>query len=369
MVEFAGYYLPVQYKAGVLTEHNHTRDESGASLFDVSHMGQLRLTGDDAIDFLQGLVVGDVAALGPGDATLSLFTNAQGGIIDDTVITSYMADQGFVSVVVNGANKHTVAAHMDAALKAYMAAKPSASVEIHNLFDRHLLALQGPAAASVLSPLVQGGKVDALSFMNGANNCIIDGVDAGPEGCMVTRCGYTGEDGFEIAVPAESAEQLARKLLASAAVMPAGLGARDSLRLEAGLCLHGNDIGEDTTPIEAGLAWTIPKSRRADARFPGADVILSQLKEKSWARRRVGLRPLKVPARHGAKIFSGDEQIGEVTSGTFSPTLKVPLSMGYVNKGFQKKGTEVEIEVREGKRVPAVVDSMPFVPARYFKAA
>jgi len=296
-----------------------------------------------------------------------VLTNDQGGIIDDTVITSYLEDHSFVSMVVNGATKHGDVEHLDERLAAFRAANPAADVTMELHFERQLIAVQGPGAAAALTGLLEGAPdLAKLPFMNGVHDCTVAGIP----GCTVTRGGYTGEDGFEVGVDADRADELARAFLANDSVKPAGLGARDSLRLEAGLCLYGNDIDATTTPIEAGLAWTVAKSRRKDGGFPGADVILGQLRDKSWERRRVGIKPVKSPARTGAIIFSGDTEVGVITSGTFSPTLKAPVSMGYVNKGFQKKGTPLEIEVRKGgKRVPAEVAPMPFVPARYFQPA
>lgn len=296
-----------------------------------------------------------------GEATLSLITNDAGGIRDDTVITAY---GDFVSMVVNGATKHGDLEYLQGALDAYKAANPTADVALEVLFERHLLALQGPQAAASLAKLLEPGALNlgALPFMNGKQSVTVAGI---PD-CMVTRGGYTGEDGFEVAVEPEHAVRLAEAMLAHEGVGLTGLGARDSLRLEAGLCLYGNDIDETTTPVEAGLSWTVAKRRRADGRFPGAKVINEQLNSKSWPRRRVGILPVKQPCRSGAKIFVGDEEVGVVTSGTFSPTLKAPLSMGYVPKALQKKGTELLIEARSGKLVPAVVAPMPFVPTSYY---
>lgn len=359
MVPFAGYSLPVQYSDGVMKEHMRTRDEAGASIFDVSHMGQLRWEGADAADFLETVVVGDIKGLAPGAATLSLLTNEEGGIIDDTVITAY---DGFVSMVVNGATKDGDLEHLQAKLQAYREANPSADVTLTPRFERHLLALQGPAAAAALESLVEGVDLTALPFMHGVAEVNVAGIP----GCMVTRGGYTGEDGFEVAVEPEQAVRLAEAMLACEGVGLAGLGARDSLRLEAGLCLYGNDIDGTTTPAEAALAWTVGKRRRKDLRFPGAERVVGQLKEKSWERRRVGLLPEKQPCRAGARIFAGDEEVGVVTSGSFSPLLKRPISMGYVRKGLHKKGTELTIVPPRGKSVPATVASMPFVETRYY---
>lgn len=357
MVPFAGYELPVQYSAGIMKEHHHTRTAGCASLFDVSHMGQLRWYGKDAASFLHRVVVGDISSLGVGEATLSLLTTSEGGIVDDTVITRY---EGFISMVVNGATTEKDLAHLDQMLREH-----GQGMDVSMEFlgpSQQLLAVQGDGAAQAVAQVAPGVDVAALSFMRGVQTTV-GGVDG-----IVTRCGYTGEDGFEISVPFDAAEALARQLLAMPEIEPAGLGARDSLRLEAGLCLYGNDIDETTTPIEAALAWTIPKSRRQDALFPGADKILTQLKEKSWTRRRVGIVTEKAPARAGAVVLDlQGNKIGDVTSGTMSPTLKQPVAMGYVDKGFHKTGTSVQVQIRN-KTYPATIEKMPFVPAKYYKA-
>lgn len=357
MVPFAGYALPVQYKnLGILASHKHTRAEGCSSLFDVSHMGQIHWSGADAASFLESVVVGDIAALEAGSGTLSLMTNDDGGIIDDTVIT-YLGD-GVYNMVVNGACKVTDYAHLEAKMADF-----DGEVVMDVLADQQLLALQGPGAAAALSSLVPE-DLSKMGFMT-AKSMTVQGVGE----CMVFRCGYTGEDGFEISVTPDKATQLARALLAAEGVQPAGLGARDSLRLEAGLCLYGNDIDGTTTPVEANLSWTIGKRRRQDRRFPGADKIVGQLKEKNWPRRRVGFVVDGVPARAGTKVFSADGQteLGVVTSGTMAPSMGKPISMGYVQKGFHKNGTEVAVQVR-GKMVKATVAKMPFVPAHYFRA-
>lgn len=359
MVEFAGYSLPVQYSDGVLASHLHTRGAGNSSVFDVGHMGQLRWHGKDAAAFVETVVVGDIASLKAGEAKLSLITNHQGGLLDDCVITNL--GDNCLSMVVNGATKYQDMEHFKPHLEEFNAAGGDVSMEY--LHERNLLALQGPGAAVTLQGLIPSSvDLSQVPFMQ-ALSTTVSGVN-----CLVTRCGYTGEDGFEVSMEWDDANTVFSSLLEQPNVLPAGLGARDSLRLEAGLCLYGNDLDETTTPIEAALAWTIPKSRRTGdrANFVGADVILSQLKDKSWERRRVGLGVEKVPARAGTKIVNEEgEEVGEVTSGTMSPSLKRPIAMGYVKKGFHKVGTKLSVVVRN-KQVPAVVEKMPFVPANYY---
>lgn len=367
MVPFAGNELPVQYKDGVVQSTVHTRTEGCFSLFDVSHMGQLRWRGKDAVNFIESLVVGDVAGLGSGDACLSLLTNDDGGIIDDTVITNLQEPLGFVNMVVNGATKHGDMAHIDARLEAARA-RDGVEAEYEYLGDRQLVAVQGPGAARGLAALLdqQGGQtgeevLKQTPFMRGFEATV-----AG-RSALVTRCGYTGEDGFEVSVAQEDAVHVWQSLMGQEGALGAGLAARDVLRLEAGLCLYGNDIDGTTSPAEANLSWTVAKRRRKDMRFPGADRIVGEIKGKSWARRRVGLLVKGAPARDGAKLFSKEgEEIGVVTSGTFSPHLKKPISMGYVTKGHHKNGTELQVEVR-GRMGQATVSKMPFVPSRYYK--
>lgn len=384
MIPFAGYSLPAEYSKGVMAEHLWTRETGKAGVFDVSHMGQLIWHGRDAADFLETVVVGDMKKLAhvrgfstrecahalidervfgglQGHATLSLITNERGGIIDDTVITSYSNDNQ-IWMVVNGANRNTDVAYLEEKLREYKKRKPTADVSLEFMESRQLLALQGPGAAAVLQPLITSGiDLKKVPFMSGGRTVL-----RGELHSVVTRCGYTGEDGFEISVKESDATKLADLLLANPAVSLIGLGARDSLRLEAGLCLYGNDIDATTTPIEAGLAWTIPERRRKERGFPGADTIVAQLNDKTWARKRVGLTLEKVPARAGVKVFSGAREIGTITSGTYSPSLKHPVSMAYVHKDFVKKGTAVEVEIR-GRRIPATIATMPFVPNRYYK--
>lgn len=346
MVPFAGYDMPVQYPDGIIAEHQHTR--AHAALFDVSHMGQVRLTGADAVGALEALVPGDLRALKPGEMRYTLFTNDVGGILDDLIVTN-AGDHLFV--VVNAACKDADIAHLRAKL-------PS-SVKIEPLTDRALLAVQGPSAAAVMARLAPNSG--ALKFMNAA------AMDVAGFACFVTRSGYTGEDGFEISVRNDQAETLAKRLLDEPAVRAVGLGARDTLRLEAGLCLYGHDIDGTTTPIEAGLAWTIGKRRRQEGGFPGADIILAQLRDGP-PRKRVGLKPEgRAPAREHTEIHDTCAcSIGEVTSGGFGPTVGGPIAMGYVKSAFAAPGTMVNLMVR-GTARPAQVTPLPFLPSRYFK--
>jgi aminomethyltransferase len=345
MVPFAGYDMPVQFPAGIMAEHNHTRTAAG--LFDVSHMGQVRITGPDPVAAIERLVPGDIAALQPGRMRYTMFTDDRGGILDDLMVTRREND---LFVVVNAACKAQDIAHLRAGLSDHT---------VEELADRALLALQGPAAAAVMARLAP--EAVKLGFMSGAE------VTVAGHACFVTRSGYTGEDGFEISVPDTAAEALARLLLAEAEVKPIGLGARDSLRLEAGLCLYGHDIDTTTSPIEAALAWTISKRRREQGGFPGAVVIQDQL-ARGTARKRVGIQPEgRAPAREGTPILDpAGNRIGTVTSGGFGPTVNAPVAMGYVATGHHAAGTPVALEVR-GKMLPAKVAAMPFAPHRYAK--
>jgi len=364
MVPFAGYTLPVLYKTetgGVMKEHLHCRSENKASLFDVSHMGQIRWHGADRVAFLEKIVVGDIASLAPGSGCLSLVTNEDGGIIDDTVITNA---GDFVYMVVNGATKFGDMEHFKEQMDDF-----DGDVSMEYLEDTmQLLALQGPGAADAIAKLLPDGfDLTNMAFMTGVDT-VIDGV----EGCRITRCGYTGEDGFEIAMPEAYATSIASRLLEDEAVLPTGLGARDSLRLEAGLCLYGNDLDEGTTPIEGVLGWTIgpPGSRRrVEGGFLGAEKILTpEGKLRKVTRKRVGLMGMKAPAREGAEIYdgTGENKIGVVTSGTFSPSLKRPIAMGYVETKMAKAGTDIMVKVRN-KMQKAEVVKMPFVPSRYYR--
>jgi aminomethyltransferase len=350
MVPFAGYDMPVQYPAGILAEHTACR--TAAALFDVSHMGQLRLEGDDAAAALETLVPMDVQGLGVGKQRYALFTNDAGGILDDLMITRREND---LLLVVNAACKDADTAHLQRHIGARCRVVP--------MPERALLALQGPKAVDALARLAPG--VRALTFMTGGA-FTLEGAD-----CYLTRSGYTGEDGFEISVPAEAAERLARALLAQPEVQPAGLGARDTLRLEAGLCLYGHDIDTHTTPVEAGLTWSIQKVRRAGGEraggYPGAAVIDAQL-ASGPAHKRVGLVGLdRVPVREGAPLVAADgRSVGRVTSGTVGPTVKQPIAMGWLEAALAAAGTDVFAEVR-GKRVPMRVAAMPFAPHRYHR--
>lgn len=353
MVPFAGYAMPVQYPAGILTEHKHTRAEAG--LFDVSHMGQAWLEAPGVAALFESLVPGDIQGLAPGQIRYSLLMADDGGILDDLMVTRPVddTDGSRLFLVVNAACKDQDFAHI--------AAKLAGRARLTRLDDRALLALQGPKAAAVMARL--GPAASRLVFMTASPVTIAD-ID-----CLVSRSGYTGEDGFEISVPADRAEALARTLLAQPEVAPIGLGARDSLRLEAGLCLYGHDIDTTTDPIEAALAWTVPKRRREAADFPGAARVLAALKD-GVSRRRVGIRPLgRAPAREGTVIAlpDGGAEIGIVTSGGFGPTVEGPVAMGYVPPALAKPGTRIDLIVR-GKPLPAEIATLPFAPHRYAKA-
>jgi glycine cleavage system T protein (aminomethyltransferase) len=355
MVAFAGYAMPVQYapegalaarcRGGVLAEHLHCR--AAAALFDVSHMGQAWLVGPGAGAALERLVPGDILGLPPGHQRYTLLTAPNGGILDDLMVAN--TGEGRLFLVVNASRKAEDFAHIAAALPAGVSLEP--------LPDRALLALQGPLAHVVLRRLCP--PAEALGFL-GVAALPVAGID-----CLISRSGYTGEDGFELSAPAAQAVTLAAALLAEPEVAPAGLGARDSLRLEAGLCLYGADIDTGTTPIEAGLAWTIGKRRRQDWDFPGGAVIRAQL-EAGAPRRRVGLRPEgRAPARAGAPILGPDgSPIGAVTSGLFAPSLTAPVAMGYVRRDLAARGTSLAVQVR-GAALPATVAPLPFVPHRY----
>ncbi|ABM04436.1 glycine cleavage system T protein [Psychromonas ingrahamii 37] len=351
MVPFAGYDMPVQYSLGVRKEHLHCRDAAG--LFDVSHMGQVRLFGENAAEGLEALVPVDIMDLPVGKQRYAFFTNEQGGINDDLMVGN-LGD--FLLVVVNAACKQQDIAHLRANL-------PS-DVRLEVIEDRALLALQGPQAVEVLAKI--NPAVNNMRFMD-AMKIQLAGVE-----CYVSRSGYTGEDGFEISVPAAQAEALARELLAFAEVEWIGLGARDSLRLEAGLCLYGHDLDETTTPVEASLLWGISKARRAEGSrpggFPGADIILEQIKSKNITRKRVGLLGTsKAPVREGCELFdAADNKIGIVTSGTFGPSKGMPVAMAYVDVNCSQIGSEVFAEVR-AKKLPMTVVKMPFVEANYFR--
>lgn len=353
MVPFAGYDMPVQYAAGVMKEHQHTR--AAAGLFDVSHMGQVILRGPDyetAALALEALVPVSIAGLGVDRQRYGFFTNDAGGIMDDLMLAN-RGDHLFV--VVNAACKDADIAHLRANMPE--------NVTVEVIEDRALLALQGPGAEAALARLAPAAA--EMKFMDVAT-LELCGAEA-----WVSRSGYTGEDGYEISIPVAQAEGLAKALLADDTVEPIGLGARDSLRLEGGLCLYGHDIDTETTPVEAGLSWAIQKIRRTGGAraggFPGADVILAQL-ETGAPRARVGLRPQgRAPMREGVPLFAdaeGGEPIGQVTSGGFGPTVQAPVAMGYVPADLASPGTEIYGEVR-GKRLPVQVVQLPFVPANF----
>lgn len=349
MVPFAGYEMPVQYPMGVMGEHQHTRAQAG--LFDVSHMGQIILGARGAAEALEALVPVDVQGLAEGRQRYGFFTNDTGGIEDDLMIAN-RGDHLFL--VVNAARKAEDLAHLEAHLQG-----------VEAVLHRALLALQGPAAANALARLVPGGE--AMRFMDVATFAW------GDADLWVSRSGYTGEDGFEISLPEHRAEDFARALLEMDEVAPIGLGARDSLRLEAGLCLYGHDITTDTSPVEAGLKWAIQKVRRTggarEGGFPGSERILRELTEGP-SRLRVGLRPEgRAPMREGVALFAAedaDAPVGIVTSGAFGPTIGAPMSMGYLPAAQAAAGTRIWGDVR-GKRLPAQVVPLPFRPSTYHK--
>ena len=352
MVPFAGYSMPVQYPMGLMAEHIHTRSEAG--LFDVSHMGQLRLVGTDAAAAFESLMPVDVIDLPVGKQRYGLLLTDEGNIIDDLMFVNRGAD---IFVIVNGACKVNDIAHIQGRI--------GAKCQVIPMPERALLALQGPKAVDVLSRMVPG--VEKLVFMSGAS------FDWQSADLFITRSGYTGEDGFEISVHNDQADLFARALLAQAEVKPIGLGARNSLRLEAGLCLYGNDIDTSTTPIEAGLNWAIQKVRRTGGAraggFPGADIVLGQLDgSRSLTRKRVGLiAQERVPVREHVELQNTQGvKIGEVSSGLLGPSANVPVAMGYVDVASASLGTVVNAMVR-GKAVPMTVSAMPFVPNRYYR--
>lgn len=353
MVPFAGYDMPVQYQAGVMKEHLHTRSKAG--LFDVSHMGQLILRGPDyetAARALEQLIPMDVLDLEGDRQRYGFFTNEQGGILDDLMF----ANRGdHIFVVVNAACKDADIAHLRKHLEP--------EITIKELDNRALLAIQGPAAEAVMAEYHP--RFAEMRFMD------VDTLPIAGAECWVSRSGYTGEDGYELSIPVAAAETVARALLAHDDVEFIGLGARDSLRLEAGLCLYGHDINTETTPIAASLNWAIQKARRNNGTraggFPGADILLKQI-ENGASQRRVGLRPIgRAPMREGVEIFADENSanaIGQVTSGGFGPSVEGPVAMGYVDTSLAKIGTKLYGEVR-GKRQPVEVSALPFVPANF----
>jgi aminomethyltransferase len=344
MVEFAGYHMPIQYE-GIMAEHQWTRENAG--LFDVSHMGQLMLTGDGAAEALEKLVPGDISALAQGRMRYSLLLADDGGILDDLMITR--APMGLY-IVVNGAVKWDD--------MGYLRGELPDEITINHMEDRALLALQGPKAVDALSRIIPTTK--ELYFMEA------DSFMWEQEPLWISRSGYTGEDGFEISIPAESAHKFADSLCAQPEVKPIGLGARDSLRLEAGLPLYGHDLDPAIDPVQGDLSFAISKRRRAEGGFAGSDRILSALTTGA-DKKRVGFDvDGKMPVREGAPIFAGDQQVGVITSGGFAPTIGAPIAMGFVSSTHSNLGTELEAEVR-GKRVSITVAAMPFVQHNYHR--
>ncbi len=351
MAPFAGYELPVNFDAGVLKEHLHTREHAG--LFDVSHMGQAVLRGADhetTAAALEMVTPGDLIALKPGAMRYTLLLNEQGGVLDDLIVTRDFED-GVLKLVVNAACKYSDYDYLNSRLPLNIALEP--------LEDLALLAMQGPAAAEVLAKYAPDAS--KLKFMTSAD-AEIEGVNV-----RISRCGYTGEDGFEISLPASKAERLAQLLLSDGRVAPIGLGARDSLRLEAGLCLYGNELTPSISPVEAGLEFAIGKRRRLGRDFAGAERILRELEEGA-ARRLVGIRPQgRAPARAGVAIQNQDgEKIGEVTSGGFGPSVNGPISIGYVAASHSDIGVKVNLIIR-GKSVVGEIVNLPFAPHRYYR--
>ncbi|QYJ07774.1 glycine cleavage system aminomethyltransferase GcvT [Qipengyuania flava] len=362
MVPFAGYHMPIQYE-GIVTEHGWTRSQAG--LFDVSHMGQLMVTGETAAEELEKLLPGAIASLKPGKVRYSLLIDEEGGILDDLMVTNatpwidgdeeagtegHWGEPAYY-LVVNGATKWDDIAHLREHL--------DDAVTLTHMDEHALVALQGPNAATALNRVMRN-VIDDMVFMESVTH------DFGEWPLRITRSGYTGEDGFEISVPAEFAESLADRLCAEIEVRPIGLGARDSLRLEAGLPLYGHDITTETDPVSADLGFALTKRRREEGGWMGHEKVMKVL-EDGPAQKRVGLAiEGRMPAREGALIYSGDKQVGRITSGGFSPTLERPIAMGYVDTGLAKEGTELEVEVRN-KRLPAKVASLPFVPHRYHR--
>lgn len=343
IVPFAGYDMPLQYD-GIMAEHNHTREAAG--LFDVSHMGQAHYTGDEAA--LEKLITADLSALKPGEQKYTLLLNEQGGIRDDLMVSRPFGNDGLF-LVVNAATKGDDFAHI--------ARSTAGKGSLRVIEDRALIALQGPQAADVFGALVPDAA--KLIFMQ-CGVFTLDGVEI-----YVSRSGYTGEDGFEISIPADRAADITQKILADARVKPIGLGARDSLRLEAGLCLYGHDMNEETTPVEAVLMWAVAKPRRERLDFPGAPLVMKMFTDKP-ARKRVGFTMAGAPAREGAEIVKDGQSIGIVTSGGFGPTVGGPVGMAYIDTEHAVADTDIEILLR-GKARPAKVAKMPFVAQRYYR--
>lgn len=347
---FGGWDMPLYYKPGIMKEHLHCRAEAG--LFDVSHMVPVRIHGKDRVAFMERVTVSDIKGLPEGTGTLSSIPNECGGLIDDCIVTNA---GDYLYLVINAGHEDKDLPHMN------KYAAEFGDVTIEPLENKCIFALQGPKAAAVLASMCDA-DMSTWSFMT-AQTVKVNGIE-----CYVARSGYTGEDGFEILCEGSDGEALATKLLENESVNLIGLGARDSLRLEAGLCLYGNDIDDSTTPVEAGLLWTIPKVRRADASFVGAETIMSQIKDKKLVtRKRVGFTSKGPPPRAGDKVYNMDgEEVGHLTSGCYGPSIKGPVAMGYVQKGYTKNNTELQVEIR-GKMRPLKVTKLPVVEPGYFR--
>ncbi|NIZ62592.1 glycine cleavage system aminomethyltransferase GcvT [Sedimentitalea sp. CY04] len=343
MVDFAGWEMPVQYPMGIMGEHNHTRTKAG--LFDVSHMGQVILRGEGAAEKLETLVPSAMTTLKEGKARYTFFTNPDGGIMDDLIVAN-AGDHLFL--VVNASMRHQDIPHM---------AKNLDGVEVTEIFDRALVAVQGPAAENVVGDICPAAR--EMTFMQ-TMVADINGVE-----CRISRLGYTGEDGFEISIPEDKAVEVCRAFLAHDDCEPVGLGARDSLRLESGLCLYGNDINNSTSPVEASLTWAMQKRRREEGGFPGAERIQRDLAE-GVSKKLVGIKPTgRAPARAGVEVQDADgNTIGSITSGGFGPTVGAPVAMGYVATEHSEPGTQVNLLIR-GKTQPAEIAAMPFVTQNY----
>ncbi|EDW03585.1 aminomethyltransferase, mitochondrial [Drosophila grimshawi] len=360
IVNFGGYALPVQYAdQSIIASHNYTRRVG--SIFDVSHMLQTYVRGSDAAACLESISTADILGMLPGAGSLTVFTNEQGGILDDLIVNKVSDKELYV--VSNAAMKQQDADIMSSAVSFFKSQGKDVSIEFLSPVDQSLIAVQGPQVAQELAKLLSQPKsLDQLYFMRSGIFEL-----AGIKNVRITRCGYTGEDGFEISVPSTKVESLTEALLAAGQLKLAGLGARDSLRLEAGLCLYGSDIDAKTTPVEAALAWLVAKRRRSTGDFPGAQLILQQLKE-GVQRRRIGLQMLGAkppPARAGVTIYSGGKQVGQLTSGCPSPTTGRNIAMGYVAEQLKAPGTQLELKVRD-KFYEAEVTKMPFVKANYY---
>lgn len=358
LVNFVGFLLPVQY-ADLSVTASHLFTRKSASIFDVSHMLQTNVRGKDCISWFESLCPVDLRGMANGSSSLTVFLTDKGGIIDDLIVTKINDETLYI--VSNAGRLDVDKAHMIESSDKLRLQGKDVTVEFWDVSERALLAIQGPKAASLFQPLTDSSLTD-LTFMS-SRVCAVAGV----EGCRVTRCGYTGEDGVEVSIPAEQANHVAEALLESTEIKLAGLAVRDSLRLEAGLCLYGNDIDETVTPVEANLTWLIAKRRRGESNFPGADIILKQIKE-GVGKRRVGIRMESgAPARKDAILKNADtlEVVGKVTSGCPSPSLGGNVAMGYVSETLKKSGTPLLVNIR-GKDTPCNVSKMPFVPSNYY---